>query len=374
MVILFDPVGSPEKLEEMILGASSSPGVSGLMILACDANGFTPLKIDAILGRAPVAVFGGVFPALIYGKTLIERGSLVVGLPRFIDTRFVPDLSNSAIDYESFLDLKPPGAPSALTMMVFVDGFARRIGAFIDSLFNVFGLQMNYIGGGAGSLSMKSGPCLFTNQGMAADGAVLALLELGSGVGASHGWTPLSGPYLVTNAHLNTIRTLEWRPAVDVYRQVVEKHSGMTFKDNGFFTVSRSYPFGISRLESEHLVRDTLQAGPDQGLVCIGEVPQGAFVYILKGDKPSLIKAAGKAHRLAMKRFPADCEAGLHIFMDCISRVLFLGAGFEEELEAVVQDNLPMVGACTIGEIANCGTEFLEYYNKTAVMAVLETG
>jgi len=75
-----------------------------------------------------------------------------------------------------------------------------------------------------------------------------------------------------------------------------------------------------------------------------------------------------------MKRFPADCEAGLHIFMDCISRVLFLGAGFEEELEAVVQDNLPMVGACTIGEIANCGTEFLEYYNKTAVMAVLETG
>jgi hypothetical protein len=374
MVILFDPVGSPDNLEGMISSASSSPGVNSLMILACDANGFTPRNIDAILGRAPVAVFGGVFPSLIYGKTLIERGSLVVGLPRFLETRFVPDLSNGAIDYESCLDLKLPGPSSALTMIVFVDGFARRIGAFVDSLFNVFGLQMNYIGGGAGSLSMKSGPCLFTNQGMVADGAVLALFELGSGVGASHGWTPLSGPYLVTSAHLNTIRTLEWKPALDVYRQIVEKHSGMTFKDDGFFTVSKSYPFGISKLESEYLVRDTLHAGPDQDLVCIGEVPQGSFVYILKGDKPSVIEAAGDARRLALKRFPAHLEAGLHVFVDCISRVLFLGAGFAKELEAVAQDNLPLVGACTIGEIANCGTQLLEYFNKTAVVAVLETG
>ena len=87
-----------------------------------------------------------------------------------------------------------------------------------------------------------------------------------------------------------------------------------------------------------------------------------------------MIEAAGNARRFALKCFPADLEAGLHVIMDCISRVLFLGAGFAEELEAVAQDNLPLVGACTIGEIANCGTELLEYFNKTAVVAVLETG
>ena len=108
MVILFDPVGSPDKLEEMIVSASLSPGVSGLMILACEANGFTPGKIDPILGRAGIGVFGGVFPALIYGKELVKRGSLVVGLPRFLETRFIPGLSNSAIEYESCLDLKLP--------------------------------------------------------------------------------------------------------------------------------------------------------------------------------------------------------------------------------------------------------------------------
>ena len=45
MVILFDPVGSPDDLEGMISSASSSPGVNSLMILACEANGFTPRKL-----------------------------------------------------------------------------------------------------------------------------------------------------------------------------------------------------------------------------------------------------------------------------------------------------------------------------------------
>jgi len=372
MVIRFDPAGSPENLHEMILSVSSLPGVSGLMILACDANGFTPPSIDPILSRAPIPVFGGVFPDIIHGRDMFEQGSLVIGLPKVLEIRCIPDLSNSAIDYEALLDFRIPDDESALTMMVFVDGFSRRISAFIESLFNNFGLQMNYIGGGAGSLSMAPKPCLFTNQGMVADGAVLALLGLASGVGVAHGWTHLSGPYRVTSSDCNAILTLDWKPALDVYRKVVEAHSGMTFDTGNLSGSFKSYPFGISRLESEHIVRDPVRAGPDKSLICVGEVPQGAFVSILNGDESSLIRAAGNALDLALKAFPAQCEAGLNIFIDCISRVLFLGEGFTEELKSVYRKNRPLVGACTIGEIANSGAEFLEFYNKTAVVAVLE--
>ena len=372
MVIRFDPAGSSENLREMILGTSSVPGVSGLMILACDANGFTPENIDPILSRAPVPVFGGVFPAIIHGREMFERGSLVIGLPGVLETRFIPDLSDSETDYEALLDLKIPGDESALTMMVFVDGFARRINAFIESLFINFGLQMNYIGGGAGSLSMVPKPCLFTNRGMVADCAVVALLGLASGVGVSHGWTHLSGPYRVTGSDRNMILTLDWKPALDVYRKVVEAHSGLSLDAGNLSESFKSYPFGISRLDSEHIVRDPFQAGPDKSLICVGEVPQGAFVSILNGDESSLIRAAGNALDLALKAFPARCEAGLNIFMDCISRVLFLGEGFSEELKSVYREGLPLVGACSIGEVANSGTEFLEFYNKTAVVGVLE--
>ena len=61
--------------------------------------------------------------------------------------------------------------------MVFVDGFATRTSVFIESLFNVYGLDFNYIGGGCGALSMNREPYLFTNEGMIEDCAVLAYLE-----------------------------------------------------------------------------------------------------------------------------------------------------------------------------------------------------
>ena len=57
-------------------------------------------------------------------------------------------------------------------------------------------------------------------------------------------------------------------------------------------------------------------------------------------------------------------------FIDCISRVLFLKDRFPEEIHAVRHKGLPLFGACTIGEIANSGKDYLEFYNKTAVVAI----
>ncbi|EQD46615.1 hypothetical protein B1A_14553 [mine drainage metagenome] len=53
--------------------------------------------------------------------------------------------------------------------------------------------------------------------------------------------------------------------------------------------------------------------------------------------------------------------------MDCISRALFLEQDFRQEL-AVIHSPAPMLGALTIGEIANSGQDYLEFYNKTAVV------
>ncbi|MFC2092297.1 FIST N-terminal domain-containing protein [Bacteroidota bacterium] len=71
--------------------------------------------------------------------------------------------------------------------LFFVDGFSKRISSLIDSLFNIFGLEFNYIGGGASSLDMQQNPCFFTNNGLLMDSAVLALLDIESGIGVCHG-------------------------------------------------------------------------------------------------------------------------------------------------------------------------------------------
>lgn len=59
------------------------------------------------------------------------------------------------------------------------------------------------------------------------------------------------------------------------------------------------------------------------------------------------------------------------LLIDCISRALFLEDEFDREIEAVYQENVPLIGALSMGEIANNGKDYLELYNKTCVVGIL---
>ncbi|MEL6845597.1 MAG: FIST C-terminal domain-containing protein, partial [Bacteroidota bacterium] len=92
---------------------------------------------------------------------------------------------------------------------------------------------------------------------------------------------------------------------------------------------------------------------------------------LTRGLLNSLVFAATKARALGEYSFPKEGKAETHLFIDCISRVLFLEDQFYRELEAVYDSETPLLGALTLGEIANFGKDFLEFYNKTAVLGVL---
>jgi hypothetical protein len=253
-----------------------------------------------------------------------------------------------------------------------VDGFSQRISALIDSLFNFFGLEVNYLGGGCGSLSFKQKPCLFTNEGLIADSAILATVGTTSGIGVSHGWTSVRGPFKVTESDRNTILSLDWQPAFSIYRRVVEEAARCEFTETNFFELAKCYPFGIKRLGGEMIVRDPFIVKDNGALVCVGEVPVESYVDILTGDESSLVNAAGKALALSLDAYHGPADKKIILFIDCISRVLFLGKDFEKEIQAVYQEGTPLIGALTLGEIANSGKEYLEFFNKTAVVGCLE--
>ncbi|MCP3907974.1 MAG: histidine kinase, partial [Oceanicoccus sp.] len=191
--------------------------VKGLLILACDENGFTPQTTDNALKAVPVPLFGGIFPAVIHGQEKLQRGTIVAGLAVKPDVYTVPNLSDIALDYDEVIENLIPETGVAKTMFVFVDGYSQRISSLIESLYTVMGLQCNYIGGGAGSinpsaLDMSNTPCLFTNEGLVKDSALLALVDIESGVGVGHGWHKISGSYKVTESNGNAIKSLDWRP------------------------------------------------------------------------------------------------------------------------------------------------------------------
>ena len=372
MKIQLDKTGTAYALENLLTTAQADTSVQAILIMACDANAFTKEKINPILQKIKKPIFGGIFPEIIHQTDKLEKGTIVAGLTKSADVYLIPNLSDMDVDYEDILDEKITDFQRTKTMFVFVDGLSHRISALIDSLFNIFGLEMNYIGGGAGSLSFVQKPVLFTNEGLMQDAAILALTDIESGVGVNHGWTDVDGPFKVTESDRNVIKTLDWKPAFKVYKEVVEKHSGKIFTDDNFFDIVKGYPFGISKLGAEKIVRDPLSLDENDCLVCVGEVPQDVFVYILKGNTESLINAAQKALSLAVESLKPDVSYKTTFFIDCVSRVLFLNKEFSKELLAVSDESVPLIGALTLGEIANNGKDYLEFYNKTSVIGVFE--
>jgi len=96
------------------------------------------------------------------------------------------------------------------TVFIYVDGLADGIHRLIKSLFNVFGLEVNYIGGGSGSLSLERKPCIFSKQGLLAGGAVIVATTMRNSIGVKHGFRSIAGPFRITGAKGTTIHTLNW--------------------------------------------------------------------------------------------------------------------------------------------------------------------
>jgi len=371
MIIQVSTSGKTDEFAEMLNTAAQNDQIKSILILACDDNQFTPSGINSCLCRIQKPIFGGIFPEILVDHQKLAKGFIIAGLTTEARVQVIGGLSNPNIDYESEIQdsLSQTGAK---TMLVLVDGLATRITSLVDSLFTVFGLDFNYIGGGAGSLSFQQKPCLFTNEGLIQDSAVLVSVPIESGVGVSHGWMDVAGPFKVTESDRNQIITLDWKPALEVYRDVVEAHSGLYFTESNFFDIAKSYPFGINKLGAEKIVRDPVKVGPKDSLICVGEVPQESYIHILTGNVDSLVHAAQTALLRSEKSFRGQDGPKTALFIDCISRVLFLEDMFMQELDAVHCSTLPLIGALTIGEIANSGSDYLEFYNKTSVVAMLE--
>lgn len=370
MEITLDRTGTVTGLETLLNSMETNPAVHGILLLSCDANGFTPADIDPLLRNLRKPVFGGIFPQIIHDGEHLERGTIALGLTQEPVLTLIRDLSDPNQDLSAAVaDAVDPDVAET-TLFVFVDGFARRISGLIDALFENHGLELNYIGGGAGSLSLRQKPCLFTPDGLLEDAAILAQTAWPSGIGVAHGWQVVSDVIKVTRSDRNTIQELNYRPAFDVYREIVEPQAAATLTAENFFDIAKGFPFGIRKMGTEVVVRDPLMVDAQGNLVCVGEVPENAFVHILRGETQALVAAAGSANELATEALAVHGgDPSLRIFIDCISRVLFLEEEFPKELNAV-NDDLPMIGALTLGEIANSGDHYLEFYNKTAVVGL----
>jgi hypothetical protein len=371
--IEFAPDSTTEHLQRSFDAVLKS-GAKSALVLGCDADAWTPERVDPVLNALRVPVFGGTFPSVIHQGRRLDHGTLVVGLSEAVTVAVVRDLSKHGESMDADVRRECASITASPSLMTLVDGLARHIERFVESLYSLIGPGRDLVGCGAGSLDFVQKPCLVTNQGLIKDAAIVVGLPFPLARGVQHGWEILDGPYLVTGSRGHVLDTLNYQPAFEVYRTSVEAASGLRFADHDFFSIAKTYPFGIERLDGDLLVRDPIRV-ENRSLVCVGEVPENAMVYILKGQAVRLVDSAGAAASEARASYNtrhADGRPSAVVF-DCISRVLFLDLEFDRELDAI-QRGLGTLrhafGALTLGEITNTHNGPINLLNKSTVIGV----
>ena len=314
-----------------------------------------------------IKFFGGIYPTIFSDKQNYEEGFLIITLAPLEHILSLSALDDSTFDTTFSLE-------NIHSAILLTDGLMGQTDAFLRKVYSKFGNEMNIVGGGAGFMTLEQQPCLFTNDGIFQNGGILAFFKNQSKIGVKHGWEVFDGPFIATSTEKNVIKELNWRPAFEVYQEAIESNSEHRIHTGNFFDIAKIFPFGIYKEGTEFIVRDPFILNDDGSITCISEVPENSTLQILTGDPDTLINAAKEVAEMTVS---SDSDDSCLLVFDCITRVMYLGQRFEDELVAMKNvfknDKFKIRGVATLGEIASSGMGFVEFYNKTIVACSLNT-
>jgi len=310
---------------------------------------------------------GCIIPELIFNGSRKDNGILIIPLKHtLIAQRF--DLNDTSEKIITQLEKTQNNSiePES-SLFTFLDALSPNKDLFIESLFNFFGINPTYIGGGAGSLKFEPFDCIIDNDGFHNNAAVIGWINKKIALGVAHGWNSISEPLKVTKTSGNEIISINWKTAYEVYQNIIEEHSGKKLSPEHFFDLAKSYPLGIIKIDAEMVVRDPIKTN-NGSIFTVDDVNEGEYVQILHGNIDSLLSGAQKAREIAYANISGRDYQDVFC-IDCISRVLFMEDNFDKELKIISKNN-SINGILTIGEIANPGETYLEIFNKTVVIGI----
>lgn len=353
-----------EVLKNTFFNLKASKEVKGLLLFGCDLNKPSTREMEEILRLNNIPLIGGFFPEIIAEGKRKKEGFVLISLYDDLNVKVFQDTKEIENLKKQFKLWREAYALDIGSVFCFVNAFWAGKNSLMASLYDTLGPFVDYLGGGAGSLDFKSFPCVFANQQIVENGAVIGVMQKHVSLGVAHGWHPISQPIKVTETIGNTILSLNWEPAFLVYKELVNSHSNLEIREDNFFEIAKSYPLGLVKLDDEMIIRDPY-AVFKQALQIVDEVPVGEYVRIMHGNMDSLLEGAKNAVEQAFRNQNDDYT---QLCIDCISRVLFMQDDFSKELTFL---NLKQEtnGVLSIGEIANPVNAPLELFNKTVVVA-----
>ena len=328
----------------------------------------------AALNARGVEYFGAVFPALIEGAQRCDEGVIVHPMP-LAGKVAIADLGGDTFSWTRPLPTVELDATKRHLLLVFVDFWTRCIPDLLDTLFDSYAGAVQHFGAGAGVGGRRTSRCLFTSGGAIDSGALVALVDLDGELCLRHGWRRVHGPLVATSTDGSEIRELNWRPAAEVYREVVGGFGYEGASDEELMGRNKRHALAISLENNEDVVRDPIGFTSDGGLACLSQVPENSVLHVTEGDTSALTEAAREAMTECAREFSGPAAARCLVW-DCYSRTLLMKEEFERELEAArsvleaATPGLTMEGAVVLGEIASKGERLPDFHNKTVAVGL----
>ena len=353
-----------QSLKNILQVWQNDSNVMGILLFACDQNRPSTEDLQSLLHLNSKPLMGGIFPEIIADGERKKEGFLIMPLESSWVVTSIENTNDETSMKEYLNTWTNESSVEIETVFCFVNALWPQKTALINTMYDALGPFVHYLGGGAGSLSFQSFPCVFANQKIVENGAVLGITQKTLSIGVAHGWHSISEPIKVTETNENTIVSLNWKPAFEVYQSWVEAHANQKINETNFFDIAKSYPLGFVRLDDEMIIRDPY-ATSDLKLHVVDEVPEGEYIRIMHGSTESLLEGAKNA---VLESSWPNHDRTTQFCIDCISRVLFMEDDFIKELN-FLNKNQEANGILSIGEIANPMNAPLELYNKTVVVA-----
>ncbi len=235
-------------------------------------------------------------------------------------------------------------------------------------------VNVSATGGLAGDGANFSETYIIDENGLAKNKLVSAIGFYGDNFQVSYGslggWDSFGVERLVTRSKNNVLFELDGKPALELYKSFLGEHA-VNLPSSGLL-----FPLNL-RIEkdSEPVVRTILAIDEEQqSLTFAGDIPEGAYVRLMKANFDRLIDGAIGAAKSTVSN-EENKNPALAILISCVGRKLVLKQIVEEEVEGVREilgNETLLTGFYSYGEISPFSANAkCELHNQTMTITTI---
>lgn len=249
-------------------------------------------KLQSICRQRNITLAGGIFPALIEGGQFRTGG---IWLMRFANTPYIalhenlqPGAEGTRKAAQAIADgvkRHLPGTQQKTTLFMLFDSMVPNVSSILDELYLNLANRVHYAGVNAGSETFQPMPCLFDAERIIQNGVLVMLISPHHGAILEHGYIVPGETINASSTEGNRIVQIDWRPAFEVYQEMVKAHYGVEITRENFYQYGVHFPFGILRANHNVVVRIPVALDDSGALFCVGEVPANSVLVVLEAPQ-----------------------------------------------------------------------------------------